>query len=77
MKIRVTDSNKQQHEIYFEEITSVFAMPYSDDSNYDSIMLQLDVDTIDRKELHALQPIMPVYSDWENGKVLPVNPAHL
>lgn len=55
MKIRVTDRNKQKDEIYFEEITDIFACPYGDEG----ICLQIQVDTIDRKELNVVQDDVP------------------
>ncbi|MDE0425388.1 MAG: hypothetical protein OXN25_11005 [Candidatus Poribacteria bacterium] len=51
MKIRVTDRNKQQDEICFEDIMDILIVPYGDER----IRLQIWVDTIDRKDLYVAE----------------------
>lgn len=54
MKIRVTDRNKQQDEIYFEDIMDILIVPYGDIGD-ERTRLQIWVDTLGRKDLYVAE----------------------
>lgn len=59
MKIRVRDQNRQQHEIYYEDIVSITGHPGSDFDS-EGLLLELEVDTADKKDLSVLDADVPL-----------------